>query len=340
MATLDAPKLGFLQYSYTLGMATMSGRGFYYPVDVGIAPNGRLYVLGRSHEGDTRGIQVCMMDHEGGYYGVFGSVGEADGQFIWTTSVIVDSQGHVYVSDEHLNRISVFDASGSFLRKWGTPGTAAGELNGPSGMALDANEDLYIVDHRNNRVQKFSREGDFVAGFGIEGNGDGQLELPWGVTVAPDGDVYVADWGNDRVQRFTPQGGFVVSIGSAGDADGQLCRPASVAVDREGFVYVADWGNNRVQVFDSDGGFVTAVRGEATLSTWAQEYLDSNMEEMDARDRSDLEPDVYSLGVDSREESYHVEKYFWAPVSVRLDDSGKLLVTDRNRHRIQVYQRA
>ena len=339
-ATLDAPKVGFLKYSYTLGIATMSGRGFYYPVDVGIAPNGRLYVLGRAHEGDTRGVQVCIMDQEGGYYGVFGSVGEADGQFIWTTSVIVDSQGHVYVSDEHLNRISVFDASGTFLRKWGTPGSAAGELNGPSGMALDANEDLYIVDHRNNRVQKFTRDGEYLTGFGVEGSGDGQLGLPWGVTVAPDGDVYVADWRNDRVQRFTPQGRFVVSIGSAGDGDGQLCRPAGVAVDKEGFVYVADFGNDRVQVFDPDGGFVTAVRGEATLSTWAQEYLDSNLEEKEARDRSDMEPDVRSLGIDSREEPYHVEKYFWAPVSVRLDDYGRLLVTDRNRHRLQVYERA
>ena len=50
-----------LAYSFTLGVAAMEGRGFYYPVDVGVG-SGRLYILGRSHEGDTRGIQVCMMD--------------------------------------------------------------------------------------------------------------------------------------------------------------------------------------------------------------------------------------------------------------------------------------
>ena len=39
------------------------------------------------------------------------------------------------------------------------------------------------------------------------------------------------------------------------------------------------------------------------------------------------------------EESYHTEKLFWAPVSVRLDGAGHAYVVDRNRHRIQVYRR-
>ena len=80
-----------LEYAFTLGVAAMEGRGFYYPVDIGLGENGRLYVLGRSHEGDTRGIQVCMMDADSEFYGTFGSVGQADGQFIWTTAIVIDS---------------------------------------------------------------------------------------------------------------------------------------------------------------------------------------------------------------------------------------------------------
>ena len=265
----------------------MMGRGFYYPVGVGIAPNGRLYVLGRSHEGDTRGVQICMTDHDEGYYGVFGSIGEDDGQFTWTSAIVVDGKGLVYVSDEYLNRISIFDESGTFLRKWGVPGAGEGELDGPSGIALDADQNLWIVDHRNARLQRFTREGRFLSGFGAGGSGDGQMKLPWGVTVAPGGDLYVADWGNDRVLRFTPDGEYVTSYGSSGSGDGQLLRPSSVAVDEAGCVYVADWGNNRVQVFDPEGGFVCAVMGEATLSAWAKGYLDSNVEEREARDRSE-----------------------------------------------------
>ena len=39
------------------------------------------------------------------------------------------------------------------------------------------------------------------------------------------------------------------------------------------------------------------------------------------------------------EESSHIEKLFWAPVSIKLDDSGRLYVTESNRHRIQIYRR-
>ena len=329
-----------LEYAFTLGVAAMEGRGFYYPVDIGVGENGRLYVLGRSHEGDTRGIQVCMMDLESEFYGAFGSVGDGDGQFIWTTAVVVDSDGLVYVSDEHLNRISVFDGDGRFLRKWGTPGSGPGELDGPSGMALDSEGHIWIADHRNHRIQRFTRDGDFLTHFGSQGSGEGQLELPWGITVAPTGDLYVSDWGNDRIQQFTAEGDFVAAYGERGQGEGQFRRPSGVAVDEGGYIYVADWGNSRVQLLDPDGAFAASARGEATLSPWAHDFLESNIEERDARAVSNLEPDLEFLGGDVNEESYHTEKLFWAPVSVRLDGAGNAYVVDRNRHRVQVYRRS
>ena len=54
-------------------------------------------------------------------------------------------------------------------------------------------------------------------------------------------------------------------------------------LDDEGYLFVADWGNERVQVFDADGCFIAKYRGEATNSNWADEFLDSNFEEKDAR---------------------------------------------------------
>ena len=212
----------------------MEGRGFYYPVDIGVGEGGRLYVLGRSHEGDTRGIQVCIMDVESEFYGTFGSVGDGDGQFIWTTAVVVDSDGLVYVSDEHLNRISVFDGDGRFLRKWGTPGSGPGELDGPSGMALDSEGHIWIADHRNHRIQRFTRDGGFVTQFGSQGSGEGQLELPWGITVAPTGDLYVSDWGNDRIQQFTAEGDFVAAYGERGQGKGSFAGPQAWRSTRGG----------------------------------------------------------------------------------------------------------
>ena len=44
-----------LEYDLTVGLSAMEGRGFYYPTDTAIAPNGRLYVPNRSMDGAARG---------------------------------------------------------------------------------------------------------------------------------------------------------------------------------------------------------------------------------------------------------------------------------------------
>ena len=329
----------FLKYDRTLGVAAMASRGFYYPVDIAIRGDGRIYGLSRSHEGDPRGVRVCVTDLESEFYGVFGSIGEDDGQFTSATAIALDSEGRVYVSDEYTQRISIFDGTGVFLGKWGTPGSAPGEIDGPCGLVFDDDDNLYLTDHRNNRIQSFTRDGEPLLSFGVGGSGDGQFNLPWGLTFDAKGEVYVADWRNDRIQRFTRDGDFIASYGSSGDGDGQFNRPSSVAVDDEGYMYVADWGNERVQVLDPDGGFVMKLRGEATISKWAQEFLDANRDESEARLRSNLETVENIRGDTPHHESSHIERYFWGPVSVKLDGAGRLYVTDRNRHRIQVYRR-
>ena len=340
MTTSDTKqRIDFLTYSHTIGLCTMQGRGYYYPSDNVIGKDSRIYVPNRAMEIDPQGVRITVCDLEGDeFFGTFTGFGRADGELVWPTAIDIDSLGQFYVSDEHTHRITVYDTSGSFVRKWGVYGSGRGELDGPSGLAFDADDNLYVADHQNNRVQRFTSEGGFLSGFGSKGAGNGQFNLPWGVTVAPNGDVYVADWHNDRIQRFSPDGDFAASYGSSGGGDGEFYRPASVVVDGEGYIYVADWGNERVQVLDREGGFVMKLRGEATLSNWAKEFLKANVEEAEARAKSNLEPDIGPFD-NPYEESAHVEKYFWAPVSVKLDGEGRLYVTESNRHRIQIYKR-
>jgi len=327
------------EYSRTYGITAMEGRGFYYPADMAISKDRTAYVLNRGLETDERSVRVtmCNIDTEE-YFKTFAFHGEGDGQVIWPVGIDLDSQGNVYISDEYLNRISVFDSSGEFLSKWGVGGNALGELNGPAGIKFDMDDNVYIVDHQNHRIQKFTKDGKFLLEFGSYGSKEGQFDLPWGITIDPKSEIYVADWNNDRIQRFSSDGNFIASYGSSGDGDGQLQRPAGVAVDSHGYIYVADWGNQRLQVFDPDGEFVMKSRGEATISGWAKDFLDINLEESAARDKSNLEPD---LDFDNpHEESSHVEKLFWDPNSVLLDGDSSLYVVEGNRHRLQIFERS
>src|SRR5262245_40308769 len=141
-----AMQTAFLTYRLTIGLSTMEGRGFYYPCDTVLGQGHCLYVLIRSLEGVDRGIRVTMCDLDSEYYGTFGSYGEGDGQFVWPSCGAVDVQGHIYVTDEYLHRVSTFDASGTFLATWGTHGSGAGALDGPSGIACDGQGNLFVSE--------------------------------------------------------------------------------------------------------------------------------------------------------------------------------------------------
>ena len=328
-----------LVYSHTIGLSTMEGRGFYYPVDTLCGSDGKLYTISRSLEGDARGVRVTIYDIDSEYYGTFASFGEEAGQFIWPVAITQDSKGHIYISDEDKNVVTGFDTSGAIVNHWGETGSGPGQLDGPAGLAFDEEDRLYVADQHNHRLQVFTPEGELISTYGTHGSGEVQFGLPWGVTIAPDGFVYVADWQNDRVQKLTRDGEFVAAFGRSGRGDGQLFRPSGVAVDSEGYVYVSDWGNERIVIFDADGGLVQNIRGDATDSKWAEAFLSINLEEAAARKRANMEPQIEFFNDDPHEESSHIEKYFWAPTSVKLDSDGRMYVTESNRHRIQIYRR-
>ena len=342
MSTQTASRALALEYLKTIGIVNNgdNGRGFANPYDLAISKDGRIFVLNRCDPliADAVRVGVCTIDEQHLYE--FGNgYGSGDGQFTWPVAMAFDSQERLYITDEHNHRVAVYDSPGSYLTQWGVFGGDDGELNGPAGIDIDAKDNVYIVDQHNNRVQKFTTDGEYLTQWGEEGSGDGQFSLPWGVTVSSDGDVYVADWRNDRIQKFTPDGRFLASFGGSGQGDGQFHRPSSVAVDPEGYIYVADWGNERVQVLGPDGSFQLKLRGQATLSKWAEEFFASNPDEKRERERSNLTPNLPPHLNTAYDISSQTEPYFWGPVSVKLDGEGRLYVSETNRHRFQIYRK-
>ena len=191
----------FLKYSHTIGLCTMDGRGFMFPSDTAIGPEGRIYTVSRGLVGDSRTQRVTAYDLDSAFFGTFGSFGEDEGQFKLPSAIAVDSDGHIYVADEYSHRINIFDSEGKSVGSWGSKGVGEGQFNGPSGMAFDGEDHLYVSDHRNHRIQKFTKDGAFVLSFGSKGDGEGKLNLPWGVAVDGGDEVYVADWRNDRISN-------------------------------------------------------------------------------------------------------------------------------------------
>ena len=321
-------------YNKTIGITNNNplGRGFAHPVDMAIF-NDKFYVLNK-HPVFAR-VGVCNYKED--YINEFGTYGHGDGQFWLPTGITSSSTGTILVCDEHHNRVSKFSEDGTYLSNWGKHGSDAGQLNGPSGITVDMEDNVYVVDQYNHRIQKFSLNGDFINTWGEHGKKNSQFDHPWGISVGLDGYIYVTDWGNDRIQKFDTNGSFISVIGGPNKNEGSLNKPAKATADKDGYVYVADWGNESVKIYSPEGGHVQSLRGEATLSKWAQEFLDANPDESTQRDISDLKPDLPKHFNTPYLISTQIETYFWGLSSVVIDNNSKLYVIESSRHRIQIY---
>ena len=302
-------------YLRTIGMRRTTN----FPMDMVRSSDGRYFIITRGENA----AEIRRLTWEDENLGTISGRGMDEGKLFWPTSIIIDEDDVLYVSDEATSRISKFDTEGEFVGCWGEVGEAEGQLNRPAGLTFDHDGNIYVADGLNHRIQKFTKDGEFIQTWGEHGDGDGQLDIPWGVTVDEVGDVYVADWRNDRVQKFTADGEPLMSIGESGSEDGQFSRPSGVAVDSHGDIYVADWGNNRVQLFDQTGRYVEKFIGDGTLSKSGVSYMMTNAKPNRLRDMARLEP----------------QKRFVSPTSVNVDDEFRMFVTDYARYRVQVYKK-
>ena len=297
-------------YYMTLGQRRVTSD----PVDIGFGEE-NIYVLTRG----GLGTEVRVINWEDENLGLRGV-----GNFTWPTSLLVDEDENLYVSDEAKNTVTIMDKDGEVLNTWGETGSETGQLNRPSSMDFDLDGNIVLSDTLNHRIQRFTREGTHLQTIDNgHGAADGELNMPWGVAVDELGDIYVADWRNDRVQKYSADGDFLLSIGMSGDQKGEFNRPAAVTVDAHGDIYVADWLNNRVQMFTQEGRFVEQFIGDANLSRSGRQYILANAVVLRLREMADLEP----------------TRRLHSPCAVRVDSEFRLFICDFGQHRIQVYKK-
>jgi len=211
------------------------------------------------------------------------------GDYTWNrpTSVAVDSNGNVIVTDSINNRIYKVTSDGVVTTLAGSgsgafaDGVGAGaSFKYPSGVAVDSSGNIIVADTGSHRIRKISlptgktswndvqittsdsNSGGVVttlAGSGSGGFADGtgagaSFRSPAGVAVDSSGNVFVADAGNNRIRKVTP-GGVVTTLAGSGSlafADGtgagaSFNYPWGVAVDSNNNIIVADNFNHRIR---------------------------------------------------------------------------------------------
>lgn len=106
--------------------------------------------------GDALNFRVQQLDPEDGSpLGDFGRVGDAPGETPRIKGVAVDRNGHLWVSDGYLDRVSLYDPRGRLLISIGASGSGEGQFSFPAGIAAHPDGRVAVVDSFNRRLQIF-----------------------------------------------------------------------------------------------------------------------------------------------------------------------------------------
>ena len=243
-------------YDYCIGTTGVGGRNFFYPVDFALGSAGSLYVVQKGCEFfPCTGISKCTLDHE--LIWEDRGRGFMDGQAPMPSSIAVDSQENLYVSDEFTNQVFIFDRDGNRLGSWAsesdyrltTPARASNELAYKPGLMPVANNFSIPFEMYLKKVGA------------MDTSGDGELNGPTGLTFDQEDRLFISDSHNHRIQIFAKDGTFLWKFGLYGQAEGELNMPWGLAIDKDSNVYVADWGNSRVQKFSDEGQYLATLGG-------------------------------------------------------------------------------
>ncbi len=100
----------------TLGTREQPGEDeshFYRPTDMTFTPTGDIFIT--DGYGNRR---VVHFDKQGKFIKAWGKYGVKPGEFVLPHSIVLDSQGRLYVADRNVGRIQIFDQEGKSLDEW------------------------------------------------------------------------------------------------------------------------------------------------------------------------------------------------------------------------------
>ena len=199
--------------------------------------------------------------------------------------------------------MSVTVGSGNFkyeaVDMWPTLPDGARLIETP-GVAVDSQDEVYTFSRNTDHpVMVFDRDGNFLRGFGagIFSN------RTHGIFIGPDDTVYCADDGIHTITKFTRDGDLLMTIGTPGQASeiwkgDPFNRPTHAAVSKK---------NGDIFITDGYGNFrVHKYSPEGQhIKSWGEPGIEPGQ--------------------------------FLRPHNIAVDNDDRVIVADREAHRVQVF---
>jgi len=134
-----------------------------------------------------------------GNWTVLAEYGMQPGEVGLPTDIVVDTNGHLYVSELEAHRVQCLRVDG----KWETiadNGFWYGQVKAPRSLAVAPDGTLYVGEV--GRIQRRSPSGRWVIA-ASKGSSAWQVgDTPYGLAAGPNGELYIADTSNNRVVLY------------------------------------------------------------------------------------------------------------------------------------------
>lgn len=340
-----------------VGMQYNDVDNFAWPRDSAVDGDGNIWVVD-----DSRAVQF---DPAGTFLQEYPTDQEScfldDEHLCAPYGIAFDSTGKMYIADTENHRVQVFSFTAgapvyhSTIGESFNSGSDPDHFNYPVRVAVDGLDRVYVVDSENHRIQRCEYDDGLTVwecetfdGTGFEGNAIDELAYPQGIAVHGS-NVFIADSDNYRVKKCDLSGSCSILISD-------LAWPLDVAVDSAGAVYVVENSNSyTVSKNDAAGNFIGVFAGvnrapyltdQTRMNSPAGVGVDrsGNIYVLEQRGHRllKLNPNGTRLwtigepGISLRDNTHfgHLRG------SAAFDASGRVYVSDTNRHRVQIYSAA
>lgn len=171
------------------------------------------------------------------------------------------------------------------------------------------------------------------------------VQQPIGVAVTPDGErIYVTESDGERMIRAFDRDGKPLFAFAPPDSNPPTRAPVYVTLDRSGQVYVTDRTRHAVDVYDAGGNYKRSLK-ELTSDGWSPlglRFVDQTLYLTDVTDKKHrvlVQDTKGKLVLNFGREGQKPDE-LWFPNSALVDQRNRILVSDSNNGRVQVFDKS
>jgi sugar lactone lactonase YvrE len=226
----------------------------YGPTDVGIAPNGTIWV------NDPQRFQLVGFNPDGSYKALI----HKGPMYMMPQAFAVSRDNLIYIADFANHKIRVFTPDNKELRSWGST----------LPIEIDVRDNLVAVGGRD-KVSLYDTQGKLITDWGVRGNEENEFDVIRGIAIGPDGNIYLSDTENHRIKSYTQAGKlrwvypsnadwkqWQAQIAAGNKAVKPFQIPAGMTFDSAGRLVLVDAFEFAIMAIDTKTGHVTQRYGE------------------------------------------------------------------------------